>query len=56
MSSHIEDTLWAKVIKKFSFLTQLSMKFIMLVNVKMPTMVGILTFISRIMAALMVKA
>ena len=28
--------------------TQLSMKFIMLINVKMPTFVGILTFISLI--------
>ena len=28
--------------------SQLSMKFIMLINVKMPTIVGILTFISRI--------
>ena len=28
------------------FYTQLSMKFIMLINVKMPTIVGILTFIS----------
>ena len=27
---------------------QLSMKFILLINVKMPTIVGILTFISRI--------
>ena len=36
------------VIKLFSFSTQLSMKFILLINVKMPTIVGILTFISRI--------
>ena len=28
--------------------TQLSMKFILLINVKMPTIVGILTFISKI--------
>ena len=34
--------------KLFSYSTQLSMKFIMLVNVKMPTVVGILTFISII--------
>ena len=34
------------VIKLFSCPTQLSMKFIMLINVKMPTNVGILTFIS----------
>ena len=32
----------------FSCSTQLSMKFILLINVKMPTIVGILTFISRI--------
>ena len=36
-----------KVIKLFLCLTQLSMKFILLINVKMPTIVGILTFISR---------
>ena len=38
----------AKVIKLFSCSTQLSMKFILLINVKMPTIVGILTFMSRI--------
>ena len=37
-----------KVIKLFSCSTQLSMEFILLINVKMPTYVGILTFISRI--------
>ena len=37
-----------EVIKLFPCLTQLSMKFILLINVKMPTMVGILTFISMI--------
>ena len=31
----------------FSCSTQLSMNFILLINVKMPTMVDILTFISR---------
>ena len=36
------------VIKLFSCSTQLSMKFAMLINVKMPTIVGILTFISMI--------
>ena len=36
------------VIKLFSCSTQLNMKFILLINVKMPTIVGILTFISRI--------
>ena len=33
-----------EVIKLFSCSTQLSMKFFMLINVKMPTIVGILTF------------
>ena len=34
--------------KTFLCSTQLSMKIILLINVKMPTIVGILTFISRI--------
>ena len=37
-----------EVIKLFLCSTQLSMKFIMLINVKMPTSVGILSFISMI--------
>ena len=37
-----------KVMKLFSYSTQLSTKFIMLINVKMPTIVGILIFISMI--------
>ena len=37
-----------KVIKLFS--AQLSMKFITLINVKMPTIVGILMFIGRIIS------
>ena len=37
-----------EIIKLFSCSTQLSMKYILLINVKMPTFVGILTFISRI--------
>ena len=39
-----------KVIKLFFMLSsaQLSLKFILLINVKMPTIVGILTFMSRI--------
>ena len=36
-----------EVIKLFSCSTQLSMKFLMLINVKMPTIVGILTFVNR---------
>ena len=35
-------------IKLFSCSNQLSMKFILLINVKMPTIVGILTIISMI--------
>ena len=35
------------VIKLFSCSTQLSMKFFLLKNVKMPTIVGIVTFMSR---------
>ena len=37
-----------EVIKLFLYSTQLSTKFILLINVKMPTIVGILTFISMI--------
>ena len=37
-----------EAIKLFSFSTQLTTKFILLINVKMPTVVGILTFISMI--------
>ena len=37
-----------EVIKLFKNSTQLSRKFILLLNVKMPTIVGILTFISMI--------
>ena len=37
-----------EVVRLFSCSTQVSMKFILLINVKMPTVVGILTFISRI--------
>ena len=36
-----------KVIKKLSCSTQLSMKLFLLINVKMPTVVGILKFMSR---------
>ena len=37
-----------EVIKLFSCSAQLRLKFILLINVKVPTFVGILTFISRI--------
>ena len=36
-----------EVIKLFSCSTQLSTKFILLINVKMTTIVGILTFLAR---------
>ena len=39
-----------EVIKLFSYSTHLSTKFILLINVKMPTIVGILTFVSMINA------
>ena len=38
----------SKVIKKISYSTQLSTKFILLINDKMPPTIGILTFISMI--------
>ena len=41
-----------KVIKLFSCSTELSTKFTLLINVKMPTTVGISTFISMINATL----
>ena len=37
-----------EVIKLFSYSTQLGTEFILLINVKMPTTVGILTFVSMI--------
>ena len=40
-----------KVIKLLSCSTKLSTRFILLINVKMPTLVGILTFISMINTA-----
>ena len=40
-----------EVIKRFLCSTPMSIKIIMLINVKMPTMVGILTFISMINTA-----
>ena len=42
-----ENKLGLEALKK-SCSTQLSMKFIMLINVKMPTIVGILSFISTV--------
>ena len=40
-----------EVINHFQCSTQLSTKFVLLINVKMPTIVGILTFISMINTA-----
>ena len=40
-----------KVIKHYSCSTQMSMKFIMLINIKLPTTVGILIFMSMINTA-----
>ena len=48
MSEGLSATPGPEVIKLFSCSTQLRSKFILLINVKMPTIVGILTFISRI--------
>ena len=45
-----EGSVGPEVIKLFSYSTQLSTRFILLKNVKMPTFVGILTFISMINA------
>ena len=39
---------WPQGYKTFSCATRLKLKFILLINVKMPTIVGILTFMSRI--------
>ena len=47
-NSSLLTTTVFEVIKLFSCSTQLSPKFILLINVKMPTIVGILTFMSRI--------
>ena len=48
VSDLIRHTPGPEVIKLFSCSAQLILKFILLINVKMPTIVGILTFISRI--------
>ena len=44
---YCHETPGPEVIKPFSCSTQLSMKFFLLINVKMPKIVGILTFMSR---------
>ena len=47
-TEHVLNKLDPRLFNFFSCLTQLSMKIILLINVKMPTIVGILTFMSRI--------
>ena len=47
-SDHTLKRSGPKVMKHFSCSTQLSMKFILPINIKMPTFVGILMFISKI--------
>ena len=44
----LRNEIWPRGYKLFSCSVQLSMKFVLLIHVKMPTIVGILTFISRI--------
>ena len=46
--NHITRRSGLEFVKLFSCSTQLSTKFILLINVKMPTIVGILTFINMI--------
>ena len=48
MYSYLEATAGRKVIKLLSYSTQLSTKFILLINVKMSAAVDIFTFISMI--------
>ena len=50
-NSYTNSGIGLKVITPFSCSNQLSMKFIMFINVKMPTIVVILTFISMINTA-----
>ena len=45
----------SEVIKLFSCSTQLSMRFFLLINVKMPTTVGILILMNSILAYLSLK-
>ena len=47
LTSGIMVTPGPEVIKLFSYSTQLSMNFFLLISIKMPTIVGILIFISR---------
>ena len=43
----VDSYTWPRGYKLFSYSTQLSRKFFLLINIKMPTVVGILIFISR---------
>ena len=45
-NSAVQEQSGPQVIKLFTCSTQLSMKFFLLINIKMPTIVGILTFLS----------
>ena len=47
LSSHVLDSSGPEIIKLFSCSTQLSMKFSLLLNMKMPPKVRIFIFISR---------
>ena len=49
-SEDSDQSAWPRGYKLFSCSTQLSMEFILLINVKMPTIVGILKFVSMINA------
>ena len=42
----VRNLVWPEVIKLFLCSTQLNVEFSLLINVKMPTVVGILTFMS----------
>ena len=48
MTKFVSHDTGPEVIKLFSCSAQLRLKFILLINVKMPTIVGILTFMRRI--------
>ena len=45
---HCRKQTWPRGYNTFLCSTQLNMKFILFINVKMPTIIGILTFVSRI--------
>ena len=47
MEEEDKSETWPRGSKKFACSNQLSMKYFLLINVNMPTFVGILTFMSR---------